>query len=164
MSINESSRKYVLLGLIAFIIIGLIVSSFLGKKQDEVFETENFLYQQALQLYEAGEYTNAQNIISDLLVKKSDSEIINYLGGLIAASNQEYSSAAILMQKALDINPHLVEAPMFMIQFGEILFHAERFDDARIVLERCREWDWVPEEYPNYQEQVREMLMQIENM
>lgn len=64
----------------------------------------------------------------------------------------------------MDINPHKVEDPMFMLQFGEVLLFAERFGDSKIVLEKCREWGWIPESYPTYQERVTELLTQIENM
>lgn len=53
---------------------------------------------------------------------------------------------------------------MFMIQFAEVLFFAEKYLDSKIVLEQCRDWGWTPETYPNYQERVMELLNQIDNM
>lgn len=164
MHLKNKTRKYILLGIIAFIFVGIIAANILANKQDATFETEEFIYQQAVQQYQSGNYAEAQKLIADLVVEKADSEQVNYLAGLIAASVGEYPSAAVYMQKALDINPHNVEAPMFMLQFGEVLFSAKRFDDAKIVLERCKEWNWMPEDYPQYQEQVQEMLTEIENM
>ena len=70
----------------------------------------------------------------------------------------------ILMQKAMDINPHNVENAMFMLQFGEMLLFAERFEDAKMVLARCQESGWVPEEYPTYQERVQELLTYVETI
>ncbi|MEC1177738.1 hypothetical protein P9B03_04515 [Metasolibacillus meyeri] len=164
MNIKETTRKYILLSLVVFILAGLITANVLASKQDQTFETEDFLYQQTIQLYQAGSYTEAQAMIADLIVEKADSEMVNYLAGLISASIDEHSVAAVYMQKALDINPHNIEDPMFMLQFGEILFLAERYTDAKMVLERCKEWNWQPQDYPGYQEQVQGMLMQIENM
>ncbi len=51
-----------------------------------------------------------------------------------------------------------------MIQLGEIFVAAERYEDAKIVLLRCQEWGWAPEEIPNYQEHVATLLAQIENL
>ncbi|KYG90270.1 hypothetical protein A0U40_08510 [[Bacillus] sp. KCTC 13219] len=164
MHINEVTRKYILLGIVVLILGGLSVANVLASKQNTKFETEDFIYQQALQMYRSESYTEAKLLISDLLLEHADSEMINYLAGLIDASNGEYTSAAIYMQKALDINPHKVEEPMFMLQFGEVLFLSERFDDAKIVLNRCKESDWQPDDYPDYQAQVQDMLTQIENM
>lgn len=164
MQFTESTRKYILLGIVAFIIVGFITAKVFASKQDEEFLTEDMLYQQSTQLYSEGNYAEASNFINELLFKQPKSEAVNYLGGLVAANLGDYTQSAILLQKTLDINPHKVEDPMFMLQFGEVLFFAERHQDAKIVLEKCREWNWVPESYPTYQERVTELLTQIENM
>ncbi|WP_107942056.1 tetratricopeptide repeat protein [Metasolibacillus fluoroglycofenilyticus] len=161
---KETTRKYILLSLLIFVMVGFIVATVLANKQNQIFETEDFLYQQTIQLYQAGNYTEAQSLIADLTIENGDSEMVNYLAGLIAANLGEYSAAAIYMQKTLDINPHNVEVPMFMLQFAEVLFSAERYADAKVVLERCKEWNWQPQDYPGYQEQVQGMLAQIENI
>ncbi|WP_042470963.1 tetratricopeptide repeat protein [Bacillus ndiopicus] len=163
MQLKESTRRYILLGMVLFIVIGLISAKVMAKKQDNEFLAEDALYQQASQLYGQGSYAEASEVINELLKRKPKSEIVNYLGGLIAANNDDYTQAAILLQKTLDINPHNVEDPMFMLQFAEVLFFTERYEDAKIVLEKCREWGWAPESYPTYQERVTELLTQIEN-
>ncbi|WP_336046118.1 tetratricopeptide repeat protein [Solibacillus ferritrahens] len=164
MQFTESTRKYILIGFVAFIIVGFISAKVLGSKQDEEFLVDDTLYQQANQLYNEGNYPAAGELIDDLLLRQPNSEIVNYLGGLINANNGNYKQSAILLQKTMDINPHKVEDPMFMLQFGEVLLFAERFEDSKIVLEKCREWGWLPESYPTYQERVTELLTQIENM
>lgn len=164
MQFTESTRKYILIGLIAFIIVGFITAKVLASKQDEEFLVDDTLYKQASQLYNDGNYAAAGELINDLLLRQPNSEIVNYLGGLISANKGDYKQSAILLQKTLDINPHKVEDPMFMLQYGEVLFFAERYKDSKIVLEKCREWGWVPESYPTYQERVTELLTQIENM
>ncbi|MGN7479723.1 tetratricopeptide repeat protein [Solibacillus silvestris] len=164
MQLTESKRKYILLGIVTFIIIGCITAKVLASKQDEEFLTNDTLYQQASQLYTVGNYAEAGGIINELLLRQPNSETVNYLGGLIIANLGDYKQSAILLQKALDINPHKVEDAMFMLQFGEVLFFAERYDDSKMVLERCREWGWIPEEYPTYQERITELLTQMENM
>ncbi|MBD8037765.1 hypothetical protein H9635_13520 [Solibacillus sp. A46] len=164
MRFRESTRKYILIGFVAFIIVGFITAKVLASKQDKEFLVDDTLYQQASQLYNDGNYPAAGELINDLLLRQPNSETVNYLGGLINANNANYNQSAILLQKTLDINPHKVEDPMFMLQFGEVLFFADRFEDSKIVLEKCREWGWVPESYPNYQDRVTELLNQIENM
>ncbi|MEK3764639.1 tetratricopeptide repeat protein [Solibacillus sp. FSL K6-4121] len=161
---KESTRKYILLGLVILIVVGIVSAKVLASKQDEVFKYEDMLYQQAVQLFQEGNNEDASYFINELLLKKPDSEVANYLGGLIAAGKGEYNQAVILLQKSLDLNPHKVEDPMFMIQFAEVLFFAEKYLDSKIVLEQCRDWGWTPETYPNYQERVMELLNQIDNM
>lgn len=164
MQFTESTRKYILIGFITFIIAGFITAKVLASKQDEEFALDDLLYQQATQLYNEENYSVAGEKINVLLLRQPKSEMVNYLGGLISGNTGEYKQSAILLQKTLDINPHRVEDPMFMLQFGEVLFFAERYKDAKLVLEKCREWGWVPESYPTYQEHVMELLTQIENM
>ena len=158
---SETVRKYILVGLILLIVAGIITSKVLAKKQDEEFLINDQLYQQVVQLYSNEAYDEAKVYSSELLERVPKSEIANYLGGLIAAANNDVKQAAILLQKTLDINPHKVEDPIFMLQFGEVLVSAERKEDARIVLERCRDMGWAPEEYPEYQQRVNELITQI---
>lgn len=161
---NHVISKYILLGTTAVIIVGIIVASILANKQNERFEAENQVYQQAVELYRSENFEGAKLLIKDLVIERSKSEVVNHLAALIYARNDEYTSAAVYMQKALDINPYNVEEPIFMFQFGEILLRAERIEDAKVVLNHCKESNWEPEGHPEYQAQVQDMLKQIENM
>ncbi|MEK4424079.1 tetratricopeptide repeat protein [Solibacillus sp. FSL K6-1523] len=164
MNLKESTRKYILLGALLFIIVGLVSAKVLAKGQDTQFTTEDILYQQVAQLYNEGNYTEASLFMNELLLAQPKSEAVNYLGGLIAANTEEYEQAAILFQKTLDINPYKVEDAMFMLQFGEVLVLAERNEDARIVLVHCQESAWAPESFPEYQNSVADLLAQIETI
>ena len=164
MQLTELKRKYILLGIVAFIIMGFITAKVLASKQDEEFLLNDQLYQQVSQLYSEDNYLEAGELINDLLLRAPNSEMVNYLGGVITANLGDYKRSVILLQKTLDINPYMVEDEMFMLQFGEVLFFAERYEDAKIVLEKCSESGWIPEEYPTYQDRVTELLTQIENM
>lgn len=164
MQLKDSNRRYILLGTVVFIIVGLIVAKVMAKGQDEYFLTNELLYQKTQELYLDGKYEEAQIYINELLINQPNSEVVNYMGGLIAATNKEFKNAAILMQKTLDINPHKVEDPVFMLQLGEIFYKAERYEEAKVVLTHCQEAGWVPEESPNYQEKVTELLNAIENL
>lgn len=164
MNFKESTRKYILLGAVLFIIVGIVSAKVLAKGQDAQFTTEDILYQQAAQMYNEGNYSEASVFTNRLLLDLPKSEAVNYLGGLIAANIGEYDQAAILLQKTLDINPHKVEDAMFMLQFGEVLVLAERNEDAKTVLVRCQEVAWAPESYPDYQNRVAELLAQIETI
>ena len=161
MQLSEAVRRYILIGIVLLIFAGIITSKVLAKKQDEEYSIDDQLYQQVLQLYSNGSYEEAKVYSSELLERVPNSEIANYLGGLIAAGNNDVLQATILFQKTLDINPHKVEDPVFMLQFGEVLISAERKEDARIVLEKCRDMGWAPENYPDYQQRVNELLIQM---
>lgn len=164
MQLTESTRKYILLGIIILIVVGFLSAKVLASKQDEVFAAEDMLFQQANQLHQEGNNEDAELLINELLLKKPQSEAINYFGGIISANNGDYQKAVILLQKTLNLNPHKVEDPMFMLQFAEVLFFAGKYNEAKMVLGKCRESGWVPESYPTYQERVTEILNQIETM
>lgn len=164
MHLSENSRRNILLSTVIFIVLGLIASNVIASKQDEKFLQKDMIYQQVSQLYNDGKYDEASLYIDEMLEGQPNSEVANYLGGLVTASIGEHHQATILLQRTLDINPYKAEDPMFMLQFGEILYFAERYSDSKIVLEKCREWGWVPEQYPTYQDRITELLTQIENM
>ncbi|MER2000350.1 MAG: hypothetical protein ABS882_11270 [Lysinibacillus sp.] len=161
MEIKESTRKYILIGLVLLIVIGLFTAKVLGKQQDEEFAMDDVLYEQVSQLYSEGKYEEAAQYSTELLQRQPDSEAVNYIGGLVAANTNEYEQASILLQKTLELNPHKVDDAVFMLQFGEVLYGAERYADAYTVLDRCRYWEWAPEEIPNYQERVAQLLIEI---
>lgn len=158
MFLIEKNRKYILLGIITFIILGILMAKVLGNKQDEQFMYEDMLYAQASQMYQEGDYDGALSISNELLKLKPRSEAVNYLGALIAANIGEYKQASILLQKTLDINPYKVDNPVFMLQYGEVLFSAERYIDSKIVLKNIRDRGFEPQEVPGYQERVVELL------
>lgn len=164
MNLKESSRRYILLGALLFIVAGLIAANVLASGQDKQFTKEDALYQQVAQLYSEKNYEEASVYMKELLKAQPKSEAVNYLGGLVAANMGDNKQAAILLQKTLDINPHKVEDAMFMLQFGEVLVLAERKEDAKTVLMRCQESAWAPEEFPEYQNRVTELLAQLDTI
>ena len=164
LQLTEKNRKYILLSIVCLIIGGIVIAKFMGKSQDEQFANEDNLYAATYSLVSEGKYTEANKYISGLLQAQPSSEAVNYLGSIVYANNGDYKQASILMQKAMDINPHNVENPMFMLQFGEVLLFSERYEDAKIVLTHCQESGWVPEEYPMYQQRVQELLAYIETI
>lgn len=163
MTFTEPIRKYILSGLVAFVVIGLIVANVMASKQDDKFKINEALYTQAIQLQSTGDIAGSADAIKKVLKKEPNSEMANYAAALIFAQNGDMKQSAIHMQKTLDLNPYKVEDPTFMIQLGEIFAGAERFEDAKTVLLRCQESAWAPEDIPNYQEQVATLLAHIEN-
>lgn len=99
MKLKESTRKNVLIGMVAFIVLGLIVAKIMAKSQDEMFATQDMLFQQATYLNSEGEFLEASVYINELLKTQSESEEANYLGGIISANIGEMNQASILFQK-----------------------------------------------------------------
>lgn len=164
MSFTEPVRKYILSCIVALIVIGLIVASVMANNQDKEFMMDESLYNNAVQLQSNGDLNGAEEALSQVLKNQPKSEMANYVAALTNAQNGDLKKAAIYMQKVLYINPHKVEDPRFMIQMGEIFFGAGKYEEAKIVLLRCKESQWTLEDFPNYQEHVAALLTQIENL
>ncbi len=162
MTFTEPIRKYILSCIVVLIVFGLIVASILAKKQDEEFIKNESLYNNAVQLQSNGDLEGAESALSQVLEKQPNSEIANYLVALIIAQKGDLKQAAMHMQKVLEINPHKVEDPRFMIQLGEIFIGAKKYEEAKIVLLHCQQSHWTLEDIPNYQEHVSSLLEQIE--
>lgn len=163
MTFTESIRKYILSGIVTLVVVGLIVATVLASKQDQEFLMSETLYNQAIQLQTDGDLEGSIAMLSEVLKKQPNSEVGNYVAGLINARNGDMKQASIYMQKVLDTNPYKVEDPKFMLQMGEIFLGAEKFEEARIVLLRCQEAQWTLEDIPDYQEYVTSLLAQVEN-
>lgn len=164
MGITDAIRKYILVSLVSLIVVGLIVANIIASKQDKEFASNEELYNQTFELRSKGDIEGASQIIQEVLKKAPNSEVANYMAGIVSAQKGDMKKASIYMQKTLDTNPYKVEDPMFMIQIGEIFVGAEKYEEAKIVLLRCQEMGWAPEELPDYQNQVSALLAQAENL
>lgn len=154
----EKRWKVVLTSMLIFILVGLVLANILRKDQDKTFENNYIEYNQLVEAYSTGDINSAFLIGTNLLKKIPSSEQVNYVTGLAALDSSDYNMAAVLLQKTLDLNPHKVEDPIFMINFGEALFYSEKLSEAQIVLMRCKDSGWMPENYPDYQNRVSELL------
>ena len=157
------NTKLVILISVAVIIIGLATAILLGKKQDEHFAEEQAIYSQANSAYQAKDYKQALQLIKPLVEEHADNEKINYLASLISYSAGYYADSAKYGQTALDLNPHRVEKPMFMLRLGLAYYFAKDYEKARIVFQYCLDANFQPEEMSNYREMIEEYIGKIPN-
>lgn len=160
MNVTDSARKYISLGLIAAVFIGLIVASIMAKKQNEVFAMNDNVYKIMAQQAEEGDYSSVLEAADMLEESQKMSEPVSYLLAIASINEDDANQAIIHMQRALDINPHKVEDSMFMLQYAEMLSIAEKTDEALQVLEVCETLS-VPESFPEYEERVIELKEQL---
>lgn len=160
MSLKDSTRKYLVVGLALFIVGGLTTASFRGGKQDNNFRTDNELYSLVTQQLEQGNYEIALAGTKTLEDSQQSSEVVNYIIGLAAVNSGEMAKGVRHLQRVLDINPHKVEDSMFMLQLAEAMVLAEMKNEAELVLERCLTLP-TPESFPHYQERIVELQQQL---
>ena len=157
------NTKIVVLISVAVIIIGLATAILLGKKQDEHFAEEAEQFDKANSAYQAKDYKQALQLIQPLVEEHAQNEKINYLASLITYSAGYYTDAAKYAQTTLDLNPHRVEKPLFMMHLGLAYFFAKDYEKARIVFQHCLDQNFQSEEMPNYRELIEEYIAKIPN-
>ncbi|WP_394188568.1 tetratricopeptide repeat protein [Paenisporosarcina quisquiliarum] len=160
MILKDSTRRKITFGIGLFILIGLFTANIMGKRQDEAFINDHHTYNQAVQKLEEGEFEEALKTTKVLEVSQSSSEAVNYIIGLSAANSGQYNTALLHMQRLLEINPHRVEDPIFMIQYAEILLTLGNQVAAEKVLNKCLELP-KPTNYPQYEEKIIQLQEQL---
>lgn len=161
MVLEEVNRK-LLLAIIGVMVVGIFAAKWMGNKQDEQFAYEDELYNLVQQYLSSDQVEEAIPYVHELLEIKPNVEAVNYAAALVYSKTGDMKAAAVHMQKALDINPYRVDDAMFMLGFGEMLFFAGRYEDAKMVLIQCQESGWAPETYPDYQLRLEQLLAGIE--
>ncbi|MEK5039905.1 tetratricopeptide repeat protein [Sporosarcina sp. FSL K6-3457] len=159
---ENSTRKYITIGIAFVLIVGFIVASLMGKKQDQVFQMDNKQYNIVIQQLKEGNYKDALAESADLEKRHGRSDAVNYMIALAATNAGETEKSILYMQRALDNNPYKVEDPLFMLQLAEALILAEMLEEAAEVLERSKTLK-APESYPQYQERVTQLQEKISN-
>ncbi|WP_060207187.1 tetratricopeptide repeat protein [Sporosarcina koreensis] len=162
MKISNTLRRSFFLAFSLVIVIGLLVSFFLGKSQDKSFLKDAQQYNEVLSAFQEGEYELSYEKSRELEIRQGKSEILNYINALSYANTNNPEQAIKYFNHVLDLNPYKVEDSMFMLQFAELLIEAEQFDEAHIVLARCDNLP-IPEIFPQYKERVAQLWEQLSN-
>jgi len=160
MNIKDTGIRYMVTILVLIVIIGLGYASLTGKTHDKKILKEQTRYTQALQFLQNQEYDQAVTLLKLVKEDYPNSATVKYYLGTSLANIREWNSAAQEYQQILDLNPYKVKEPIFMIQFAGILINAKKLDEAKIVLEKCLTLP-IPEQIPNYLEQVNSLIDQI---
>lgn len=158
---SSDKQKIMLLSVVIIVVLSFALASYIANGQDEVYELEQSTYAQAVELYNNEQYNEALKLTSKLVTRKDNSEILFYLHALILHELKEYALAKIYFERTLEVNPHYVENPEFMIDFAVTLKDGGFKKDALLVLERCQTLEVEDEEYPEYYEIVEELTKQL---
>lgn len=160
MKITDTAIRYTVAVIITALLIGFGYASAAGKKQDEQLLTEQAAFYQAFRHIEDEQFDEALKKLQLVDKENSSSEIVKYYLGTVYTYLEDWNKASLEYQRVLDLNPYKVKDSLFMLQFANVLINAEKSEEARTVLEHCRTLP-IPEQLPEYQEQVNALLMQI---
>lgn len=153
MRVNKG--KYISYCIILFVLVGIISTNVIGKKQDEVYKQDYYQHQKAIELLGKGQFEQGVKILKDLIIKYPDEFELYYKVGLVYSEKKDYENAAIYYQKAIDIRPALLKDTTFTFRMGESLYNINQFEIAKQYLLLP-----VPEQF---QIQKDELLKLIEN-
>lgn len=159
MTINEKYTRYTVVGVILFIVCGLVYTHSIGKKQDEEYLYTYNEFHQAVELLKNNQFAEAKPLLLKIEKKHPHSFTVEHYLALSLANTGDTKKAARKMEKALQLNPYLSEDPTFMLQFAQILTFAHEKEKALIVLEGCKKLK-APTSIPDYQQQVEDLVKQ----
>ncbi|QOR66336.1 hypothetical protein IM538_21645 [Cytobacillus suaedae] len=131
---KEKPFNYVVYLITIFTIITIIFSMKIGAKQEEEFLKDYQDYQTAIFHLSNNEFDKSNVLFEDLL--KTHYKNYNVLKdyGLSLALSGKYSDSVTYYQKALDQRNALVRDPLFLAQFGEILYWNKDYNKSLIFL------------------------------
>ncbi|ALF08820.1 tetratricopeptide repeat protein [Parageobacillus thermoglucosidasius] len=159
MEIKEGHVRYIVIGMIIVIILSFWYAHIAGKKQDEQYLKSYNQFNQAVQLMTKNQFAEAKPLLKEVEEKHPNSALVKRYLGLTLANAGELKPAITKMKTALNLNPYLVEDPIFMLQFAEILVFAGEKKEARLVLERCKTLP-PPADMPDYQQKVDALVQE----
>ncbi|GKV57410.1 hypothetical protein NCCP2222_33570 [Sporosarcina sp. NCCP-2222] len=160
MSLENSVRRNIVVSIILLATVCLIVANLLGKSQDKTFSQNASTYNEMVSALQENHFEITIEKSRLLEDSQKNTEMYHYVMGLATVSVGEYKKSMQHFQKVLEINPHNVEDSIFMLQYAEILIHADMKKEAQIVLEKCTELA-APESFPEYQERIAELQEQL---
>lgn len=161
MNMTESTRKYIFLGFVGFIIIGIIAAKIMGGTQDEDYALVEEMYNYAIDLYAEGNLEESLTYLQVVAEEQPRSEAVHYALGLIGNEGESYGLAANSMDKVLEVNPHNVEDADFMLSYGQVLTDAEQYEEATIVFQYIRDHALYGVEAPEQNAEIVQMYLDI---
>lgn len=139
--------NWILLSLIVVSIIVLVVTYFVGKKEDERFAQDQVNFHLALKSFEEeGNIEHAYQLLSELQQNYDGNHLVNWQLGWTVGHMGDYKEGIKYFLKAQEQNPVLTRDPIFLLQFVWVMLQDERFDEAKVYLEHSKRQSAITEE------------------
>lgn len=132
LTISGKVRNYIFIAVLVIIFISMMFEFSVAAKQDKNYRDNYILYQQATQLINEQQYTQAQDIIARLDQDSLNSYQVIYLQAICASNTGDLGSALDLIQKASEIRPALLMDQDFLLQYGIILYRSAQYEQAKL--------------------------------
>lgn len=138
---NDKLRNLTFFLIIVILSVCLFVTNNISKKQDKVFAEESNQFKYALQLLSEDKAQEAEPLLKDLSEKHADNYEIIWNYGTLQSHLKKYDMAEPLFQKAQKLNVLLVKNPLFLAQYGEVLYNLGEFEKSKVYLEESLKYN-----------------------
>jgi len=132
--ITGEIRNRIFYILVAFAIAVIAFGCIRGAEQNKEFQKDFIQYQQAAQLTNENRPKEAIEILKPLLARHPESSMILYEFGIAHYQEKDYENAVKYMRKFIDKRPTILYNKQFLVQYGEILYYADKLDLSKRFL------------------------------
>lgn len=105
-------------------------------------------YKQVEQFMQQAKYTEASRLQVDLLSRHAYSYQLLWTYGLSMAAQGKWEQAGQYLEQARQVRPALVSEQVFLVQYGEVLYHLDDHDRARRYLQESLKYNEKAEIIP----------------
>lgn len=157
---SDKSRKIVFFLILVMITVSLIIVNNVSNKQDKAFSEDNAQYRHALQLLSEGKADEAAQFLTSLVEEYPDNPELVWKYATLLSQKKDYEKAQTLFHKAQDKNLFLIRDPLFLAQYGEVLYRNGDYQKAKVYLQETLN------QYPNEElsKLVNSMLTEIQKL
>lgn len=154
------SRNLVFVLLLSIGVISLLAVGPGIERENAALLEDNRKYQEAQQFMQKSSYKEAAPLLTNLLQNHAYSYQIQWLYGLCLAGQGNWEQAGQHMEQARKIRPTLVTDQVFLVQYGEVLYHQGDYSRARRYLNESLKYTDRPDIIPI----ARQLLQQVEQL
>lgn len=145
-TITSGQRRNLIFTIFLLIVlISLIITGTTAKRDNVVLLNDSLKYQQAQQLMQKSNYTQASGILTDLLKRHDYYYQLLWSYGICMTAQGKWAPADQYMDQARQIRPALVADQVFLVQYGEVLYHRGDYTRARRYLNESLKYNKQPQ-------------------
>lgn len=159
-NMKNKLHNYIFLSLTVLTICFYFMSSSKAEKLEEKYKQEQAMYQLANQVIQTGEnIEQAPEYLKDL---DNDNFLVRRTRGLAYAINNNFDTAIVEYQVALDLAPKLAMNPIFMVQFAEFHYFINQYEESLNILLMAQQYD--TQSQPEVTERIATLITELQSV
>jgi len=134
--IDSDTRTRVFLAFIFMAVMFLAIAGIQANKQNQVFLQDYQQTEQAEELLRQAKFSEAAPMYYSLIKKHDYYSVFYWRYGLCLAGQQKWAEAFQQLDKARQIRPALMTDQVFLVQYGEMLYHTDQYTRSKQYLKQ----------------------------